>query len=408
MADFFQNGVVPTLHALGERRTADLESQLVEWSADTPMALVLPSLYSELEGPALGHIVDQLAGVPYLDEIVIGLDRADADQFARARKFFSVLPQRHRILWNDGPRLRAVDTALAEQGLAPPHPGKGRNVWYCLGYVLASSRATAVAMHDCDILTYDRGLLARLVYPIVEPSFDYAFCKGFYYRSADGRLNGRVARLLVTPLVRALELTVGQRAYLDFLDSFRYPLAGEQAMRIDVVQTLRIPSDWGLEIGLLSEVFRQFNPRRVCQVDIADAYDHKHQPLSAEDPDAGLHRMAVDITKAIYRKLAIEGTVLSPEVFRTVKAAYYRQALEMVDRYQDDATINGLDFDRHNEERMVEMFAGAVVHAGDTYLANPMETPFLPSWSRVRSAMPELLDQLADAVEADQHEVGAA
>lgn len=39
------------------------------------MALILPSLYSELEGPALANIVGELTRVPYLSEIVIGLDR---------------------------------------------------------------------------------------------------------------------------------------------------------------------------------------------------------------------------------------------------------------------------------------------------------------------------------------------
>ncbi len=404
MADFFQNGMISTLHALGDRPVEDIEKELVEWSSDRPMALVLPSLYSELEGPALSGIVDQLAQVPYLAEIVIGLDAASESQFHEAKRFFSRLPQRHRILWNDGPRLRALDAALHEQGLAPQLPGKGRNVWYCLGYTLASGRSKAVAMHDCDILTYERSMLARLLYPIVHPSFEYAFCKGYYYRAANGRLNGRVARLFVTPLIRALARTLGTNDYLDYLDSFRYPLAGEQSMRTDVVGTVRIPADWGLEIGLLSEVHRHYNPRRVCQVDLADAYDHKHQDLSLEDPDAGLNRMATDIAKAMFRKLATNGEVFSPEVFRTVKAAYYRAGLDMVGRYQHDAQINGLDFDLHAEEAAVELFAASVMRAGDQFLSNPMEAPFLPSWSRVRSAMPDVLELLADAVEADQQD----
>ena len=38
------------------------------------MTLVLPSLFSELQGDALPAIVEQLAAVPYLSEIVIGLE----------------------------------------------------------------------------------------------------------------------------------------------------------------------------------------------------------------------------------------------------------------------------------------------------------------------------------------------
>ena len=71
-------------------------------------------------------------------------------------------------------------------------------------------------------------------------------------------------------------------------------------MDLDVVRNLRIPFDWGLEIGVLSEVYRSYTPRRICQVDLADAYDHKHQDLSPDDPEAGLHKMAIDISKAFY------------------------------------------------------------------------------------------------------------
>ncbi|GIT00430.1 MAG: hypothetical protein CM1200mP26_21420 [Acidimicrobiales bacterium] len=44
MADFFQNGVIATLHDLGRRPTADLEQELKAWSADQPMSLVIPCL----------------------------------------------------------------------------------------------------------------------------------------------------------------------------------------------------------------------------------------------------------------------------------------------------------------------------------------------------------------------------
>ncbi|MCB1733439.1 MAG: glycosyl transferase, partial [Halieaceae bacterium] len=176
------------------------------------MTLILPSLYSELETDALAHIVDELRHVPYLSEIVIGLDRADPDQWQHAREYFSVLPQHHRILWNDGPRLLELDAELAEQRLAPRERGKGRNVWYCMGYTLVSGRGQAVALHDCDIKTYDRGMLARLFYPIANPAFSFQFSKGYYARVAGGALKGRVTRLFVTPLIRALKISVGNLA----------------------------------------------------------------------------------------------------------------------------------------------------------------------------------------------------
>ncbi|WP_303722054.1 hypothetical protein [Malonomonas rubra] len=401
MADFFQNGVITTLHNLTDRPLEELENELQKFSGRRPMSLVLPSLFSELEGPALDPILDDLKQASYLREIVIGLDRADEAQFNYAKKYFGRLPQEHRILWNDGPRLRAVDKMLAEKGLAPTEMGKGRNVWYCFGYVLASGRSRAVALHDCDIVTYKRDMLARLIYPVANPAFNYQFCKGFYSRIAGGSLNGRVCRLLVTPLLRSLQKVVGYSDYLEYLDSFRYALAGEFSMRVDVLNDLRIPSDWGLEIGLLSEMYRNYTRSRVCQVDIADVYDHKHQDLSEGNPQGGLSRMSTDITKAVIRKLATQGNVFSLETFRTVKATYFREALDFVERYYNDALMNGLEIDRHKEEKAVELFAENIMRAGEFYLSNPMETPNMPTWNRVISAIPDILDHIYEAVEED-------
>jgi len=401
MADFHQNGSVATLHNLASFPADALERQLGSFAAHRKITLILPSLFSELEGAALSGILDELSGAAYINHIIIGLDRADKEQFAHARNYFSRLPQKHDILWNDGPRLRAIDATLKSVNLAPSEPGKGRNVWYCIGFALASRNSDVVALHDCDIVTYSRDMLARLIYPVANPAFPYQFCKGFYPRIADNRMNGRVSRLLITPLLLALQKTCGHHPYLEYLQGFRYPLAGEFAMRTAILPDIRIPSDWGLEIGVLSEVWRNLSRHAVCQVDISDAYDHKHQPLSEDDPSTGLSRMSTDISKALFRKLATDGVVFSQETFRTLKATYFRTALDLIEMYYNDAVINGLFLDRHMEEKAVELFAGNIVEAGHTFLENPMETPFIANWSRVQSADPDLLRHLHGAVLAD-------
>ena len=401
MGDFHQSGVITTLHNLGSRPVEALEAELVEFAKTRPMALILPCLYSELEGPAMDNIVAELAKVPYLSQIVIGLDRADESQYKKALEFFKVLPQEHVVLWNDGPRLKALDSELSKLGLEPKQMGKGRNVWYCMGYLLNQGKAEAIALHDCDIVTYSRDMLAKLIYPVANPAFNYEFCKGYYARVANGTINGRVCRLLVTPLLRALKKIIGAHDYLEYMDSYRYPLAGEFSMRADVLQGIRIPSDWGLEIGVLSETYRNYSNNHLCQVDIADIYDHKHQDVSYDDETGGLSRMSIDISKAIFRKLATTGVVLSLETFRTLKATYYRLALDMVDSYHSDAMINGLNLDIHNEEKAVELFAENIMKAGHHFLENPQETPFIPSWTRVKSALPELGNNFVAAVEQD-------
>lgn len=401
MSDFAQTGSITTLHRLRPRPVEEIEAELAGFSLHKPMALVLPSLYSELEGEALPRIVDELQQATYIDEIVIGLDQADQSQFERALEFFSVLPQKKRILWQDGPRLRSLDAELEAEGLAPSQPGKGRNAWYCFGYLLAQDRHDVVALHDCDILTYTRDMPARLFYPVANPDLDFRFCKGFYSRIDGNRLSGRVTRLFVAPLIRALKKMLGSMDYLEFLDSFRYPLSGEFSFKLDEMRLLRIPSDWGLEVGVLSEVYRNTNLRHVCQVDIADVYDHKHQELSAEDKTRGLSRMSVEIAKSLYRKLATEGVEISTEFFRTLKASYFRIALDMLEQYRYDAAINGLVLDCHAEEKTVEVFLESIIKAGEQYLTNPLEVPFIPNWQRVFSARSNFGERMIEAIELD-------
>ena len=175
-------------------------------------------------------------------------------------------------------------------------------------------------------------------------------------------------------------------------------------MRTDVITDLRIPSDWGLEIGVLSEMHRNYATNRLCQVDIADIYDHKHQTLSLDDKNAGLSKMSIDIAKALFRKLSTQGVVFSNEFFRTLKSTYFRIALDLVETYHNDAIINGLDLDVHEEEVSIEMFSQNIMTAGAAFLESPMEAPFIPSWNRVISALPNILEELKAAVEEDTQE----
>ena len=116
--------------------------------------------------------------------------------------------------------------------------------------------------------------------------------------------------------------------------------------------------------------------------------------------------MSVDICKALYRKLATNGVVFNAETFRAIKATYFRIALDFVETYFNDARMNGLTLDIHAEEAAIELFAENVLKAGHDFLENPMETPFIPSWNRVVSALPTIQQDLLEAVEADMREYG--
>jgi glucosyl-3-phosphoglycerate synthase len=400
MADFHQTGVVATFHRLGRVDLEKIEAELTWYTAERPIALVLPSLYSELEGDALKGILRELREVKYIREIVVTLGPASEKEFRYAKEFFSVLPIETRIIWNTGPMIDAIYKAVEAADLPIGESGKGRSVWMAYGYMLSKLHFHAIALHDCDILTYSRDLLARLCYPVTNPNLDYDFCKGFYSRVTD-RLHGRMTRLLVTPLIRSLQRILGYLPILVFLDSFRYPLAGEFSMDIDLARVNRIPGDWGLEVGVLAEVYRNTSTGRVCQVDIAENYEHKHQELSPEDESKGLNKMCVDICKSIFRTLASEGIVFSDGFFKTLVATYVRTAQDMLKRYQDDAAVNGLFFDRHEESLAVETFTNGIRKAAETITEDPLGVPLIASWDRVTSAIPDILDKIKDAVEED-------
>lgn len=400
MSDFYQTGVITTLHHLGKPSLDRLESNLYDFSRVKPIALVLPALYSEFERDAMPLIVQELTKVKYLNEIVLALDQASEEELQKVRNFISPIHAHVRIIHNNGKRIKEVYETLSRNGLDVGEPGKGRSAWLAYGYILAHASSAVIALHDCDIVTYNREMLARLCYPVVNPNFDYVFCKGFYSRVSN-KMNGRVTRLLITPLVRSIQQLVGQHDFLSFLDSFRYALAGEFCMTTELARVNRIPWDWGLEVGSLAEVHRNYSPRRVCQVDIAANYEHKHQALSPDDAGKGLMKMAVDICKSIFRTLASEGVVFSEGLFNSLLVSYLRQAEDTIMKYEADAMINGLDFDRHEEAKAVETFTRAIAIAAQAFTENPMSTPLIPNWNRVVSAIPGIFDMLSTAVEED-------
>jgi glucosyl-3-phosphoglycerate synthase len=400
MADFHQTGVVTTFHRYGKADIERIDNELAEFNRHRPIALVLPSTYAELEASAIKGIIEEIKKVPYINEIVVTMGRTNKEQYKKAKDFFSSFPQRTRVIWNTGPNIEKLYKSLEEFDLFVGEDGKGRSCWTAYGYILSREESKVIALHDCDIVNYSRELLGRLCYPVASPNIDYAFCKGYYARVTD-RMHGRVTRLFVTPIIRSIEKLLGPLPLLVYLDSFRYPLAGEFSMSADLSRINRIPGDWGIEVETLSEVFRNCSLKRICQVELCETYEHKHQPLSAENPKTGLMKMSIDIAKAIFRNIAIEGSTLSDSLFKTLEVTYLRTAQDTIKRYHDDATLNGLSFDRHQETVMVEAFTNAIKIAGKEFLENPRYSPLIPNWNRVTSAIPDFLENLQTVVEEE-------
>lgn len=399
MADFYQTGLVPTLHGLNRDGLPHLEAELEQISKTKGIGLVLPALYSEFETPAMKGILEELREVNYLRRIVLVLARADERQYRRVCDLFKDFSTEVTVIWINSDPVQNFFRYLEDNGLSSGVEGKGRSCWLAYGYIMAKGDCDVIALQDCDIKTYTRRMLARLVYPLVMPKHGFEFSKGYYPRYTH-KFNGRVTRLFLTPLVRSLYDCGINTEFLRYVDSFRYGLAGEFAMSTGVARQMRVPSDWGLEVSTLHEVYQRLAIMRTCQVDLTDCYDHKHQDLSSSDPAKGLHKMSKDIAKALFRALGKEGAVMGADLLKiTLPLRYSRSAEEMVTRYHADAMMNGLEYCRHTEESAVEVFARALSDAAGEFIANPLGEAPLASWQRVEEAAPEVYDNLVAAAE---------
>jgi glucosyl-3-phosphoglycerate synthase len=400
VADFQQNGLFTTLHRLGQPDRPALEAELLSLAQARPLGLVLPVLASDLEGPAFLPMLEELVGAAYLGEVVLSLGRAGKKDLAMARRLLAGLPQPTLIMHNEGRALHRLLGEMEQAGLAVGQEGKGRAVWLALGLLLARGQSRVAAVHDCDIVDYDRLLLGRLAYPLLNPRLGFALAKGYYPRFTH-RLYGRVTRLFVAPLLTALERLLGPLPLLGFLRAFRYPLAGEVALDLELAGDWVFSADWGLEMATLTQAWRRLSPRRICQVDLAESYEHKHQGLSQEDPHKGLLRMTTDITMCLLGELAQAGVQLSQGLVRSLRVAYPRLAGEFQEAHAADAAINGLDYDWQEENQDVRAFSHGLARGLEQFLSEDYQPAHLSPWRQVFGVIPDCGQRLLRAVQDD-------
>jgi glucosyl-3-phosphoglycerate synthase len=395
MADFQQN-VVPTFTRLVDEDLGHMEDGILRGARRMPIGIVIPTLFSDLSSPAMQHIIEELAAISFIKRIYISLSQSSEAEFERAREIIQPIEKRGVLLWNDAP---AVQSVLEKINQAVPLGGRGKGsaVWTALGYALGKSEVSVLAFHDADILTYDRGFLLRLLYPVV--NLRYQFAKGFYVRYSD-RLHGRVARLFYFPFVKALRDIIGKIDFLEYMADFRYPLSGEFATFATIAYDLVFPSDWGIEVGILAEIYRIIRPHRICQVEITSRYDHKHRE-AGEDSNIGLLKMVSDIARTFFTHLAAGGTILTQDFLRTLKHTYLANARSCVRIYESYAEMNSLPkFDRHQELGLIEVFASALDKAFGEYQNHPFGSPTIPDWRRIEVALDGILPELVKAFES--------
>jgi len=399
----FSQELITTLHDLSLNRD-ELEKSLMENIIERPVSLVLPMLYKEIEKPALSNIVDCLNKAKYIKKVVIALYAKNFEKYQNVVQYFKRLNLPKIIVWCNGPNVWEILLDLKDKGMdITSFTGKGRDVWIALG--IASLDSYAIILHDADIVNYQPDIPMKLLFPILEPKLDFFFSKGFYARidTLNERvMYGRVFRLFLRPLIESFAEVVSIHRYqlslIRYFRSFRYALSGEMAMTSNLALNVRIQGDWGLEIGLLSEVLRNVAIKRICQVDLG-IYQHKHHESNI------LEKMSGDILNTLLRVSTEEhGLQISKTMLRSLLVIYRRIAQDKIKQYYADAMFNALKYDRNLEDSMVDNFAEVIRKAGEKYLYDPYRRQ-IPDWLRALSVMPKLRERLKDATLLDLEKI---
>jgi glucosyl-3-phosphoglycerate synthase len=395
MADFYINKL-PTFSLLTEENTSHMENQLKLEACRIPMGVLIPALFCDLSSPAMKHIIEVLSQMKLIKKVYICLDKANSDEFKASKEITAPLGDKCSLIWNDSQKVRELVCEI-ERKLSVGIRGKGHAVWTGLGYVIAKSEVSALAFHDADIITYSKDLLIRLLYPIV--ALKYQFSKGYYIRY-NNQFYGRVVRLFYFPFVRALKDIFGSTEYIDYMGDFRYPLSGEFATFVSQARILQFPSDWGIEVGILGEIFRNMRTHRICQIELVPRYDHKHQAMGSGN-EGGLFRMAADIARTFFTFMAGNGRVIGHDTFNAIRHSYLKNAREIVYVYESFADMYGdkISYDYHTEMSAIELFAQSIDLAVIQFYENPQGNTLIPDWKRVESAVDGVLGKLIASVE---------
>jgi glucosyl-3-phosphoglycerate synthase len=187
-------------------------------------------------------------------------------------------------------------------GLEPAY-GKGEALWKSL-YAL---KGDIIVWVDSDI----KNMHPRFVYGLVGPLLtetDIGYVKGFYQRPLKEGLatsptgGGRVTELVVRPLLNLF--------YPD-LACLIQPLSGEYAGRRSLLENVPFMTGYGVETGLLLDIYDGFGLRSFAQVDL-EVREHYNQSLEA------LSRMSFGVLQAVFKRLDSEGKVRLERELETV------------------------------------------------------------------------------------------
>ena len=288
------------------------------------ISLALPALNEE---ETVGNIIQNIKSalmddVALLDEIVL----IDSNSTDRTRQIAQQLGIPVHIHQNLLPELGARD-------------GKGEALWKSL----LVTKGDIIAWIDTDIINID----PRFVYGIIGPLLlnpDIQLVKGFYRRplrvgekiQAGG--GGRVTELAARPLLNL---------FYPELSGVIQPLSGEYAGRRESLEKAVFFSSYGVETGLLIDVFERCGLRAIAQVDLLERI-HRNQGLEA------LSKMSFVIIQTVLRKLEtryeramVEDVNKTMKLIRHASDGYFLEVEDVIERERPPMITNPVYREQH-------------------------------------------------------------
>ena len=197
---------------------------------------------------------------------------------------------------------------------------------------------------DADFQSFSKEYFFRLVYPIAVLGGQAN--KGYYARFSQTALNGRLTRLLVFPMLYAIEEQCPTSELNRWLLSFRYPLSGDVALASEILPQLKLESNWAYDLSLLKSLFQYKDEISVYQTDLIDNYEHLHRDLSS-DRHSGLMGVFKDISNYLIRLFPVDHGRLILD-YRNLAQIYCH-------KYEKLALFNGIN-NSEEDRRLVSQF----------------------------------------------------
>jgi len=275
------------------------------------LSLALPALNEEKTvGKVITTIKKKLmVEFPLLDEIVL-MDSNSKDRTRQIAEDLGVPVYIHQEI-------------LPELGA---RKGKGEALWKSL----LVTRGDLVAWIDTDIVN----IHPRFVYGILGPLLTdprVQLVKGFYRRplrvggvtQAGG--GGRVTELTARPLLNL---------FYPELSGIIQPLSGEYAGRRSALEKAIFYSGYGVETGLLIDIFEQYGLSAIAQVDLLERVHHNQELEALSKMSFAIIQTVMQKLEQRYERSIIEDVNKTMKMIRYKNGEYFLEVAEIHEQYR--------------------------------------------------------------------------